>query len=77
MCKIVINLKERALVNLKTGEVIRPSCFDDLAALHNYMLQSGKGYEKQAEQMLKDVFKGEKVITKMVAAMQAKVEKNK
>ena len=67
MC-IKLNLKEKALVNCKTGELIRPSCFDSLAPLYSYLVE--KRREKEAEDLLKRVFKGEKVITKMIERSQ-------
>lgn len=61
---ILIDTKNKALVELKTGEVVYPSCFDDLIAYHAYLV--GGKHPKQACQALKDVFKGEKVISKMI-----------
>lgn len=66
MC-ILINREERALIDSKTGQIVRPSCFDDLVAYHAYLI-SGKN-NKLANQVLKDVFAGEKVISNMVAEM--------
>lgn len=68
MCHIKINLEEKALVNTKSGKIVRPSCFDTLAAYHSYLLSSRK-YE-EADDILKKVFKGEKVISKMIERAQ-------
>jgi len=65
---IHINLKEQALVNSETGEILRPSCWVDLIAYHNYLISRDK--KSAAQSMLQEVFKGEKVISKMIAAVQ-------
>ena len=65
MC-ILIDPKHKALVDSKTGKSMKPSCFDDLIAYHAYLL--GR-HPKQANQMLKDVFGGEKVMSNMVLKM--------
>ena len=63
MC-ILIDTKNKKLIESKTGESVQPACFDDLIQYHSYLI-AGK-HPKQAHQALKDVFAGEKVITKMV-----------
>lgn len=63
-----INEKEKCLVNAKNGEIIRPSCFDDLILYHRYVL-SAEG-EKAAMQVLRRVVHGEKVISDMVKYLQ-------
>jgi hypothetical protein len=68
MCKIKINHKEKALVNCKTAEIIRPTCFDSLAALHSYLC--GLKREDEADEILKKVFRGEKVISDMIEKAQ-------
>ena len=64
MCRIKINQKEKALVDGKTGEILRPSCFDELSAVHSYLL----GFQriKEADDLLKRVFEGEMVISNMI-----------
>ncbi len=62
--RILIDTKNKALVESNTGEAVYPSCFDDLIAYHAYLV-AGK-HPKQACQVLKDVFKGEKVVSKMI-----------
>ncbi len=64
MCEIHINLKEKALVRSKDGEVIRPSCWYDLISYHSYLIDTSE--EKEAKELLKKVFKGEKVISDMI-----------
>ncbi|HET8688530.1 MAG TPA: hypothetical protein VFM18_18105 [Methanosarcina sp.] len=64
MCRYHINTKERCLIDGKTGEILRPSCYDDLVMLCAY-----EG-DKDAQEILRQVFKGEKVITKMVERFQ-------
>ena len=68
MCKIRINHNEKALINTKTAEIFRPSCFDTMALLHSYYLQ--RGHQEKADELLKRVFKGEKVISDMVEKAQ-------
>ena len=68
MCKIKINHEEKALVNTKTGAIKRPSCFDFLAGYHSYLV--GRGYHDMADDILKRVFKDEKVITDMIEKSQ-------
>lgn len=69
MCIIKINYEERALIDTRDGEVLRPSCFDSLAALYSYKKQ--KGWDQAADDMLLRVFEGEKVITNMEREAQA------
>lgn len=59
-----LNTAEKILVNGDTGEVIRPSCYDDLSSYHFYLV--GRGHHAAAQSLLRDVFKGEKVISKMI-----------
>lgn len=63
-----LNEAEKAIVNGKTGEVIRPSCYSDLSMYHSYLI--GRGHEKFANNVLRDVFNGEKTISKMIANSQ-------
>lgn len=65
---ILINLKEKALVNSETGDVIRPTCWDSLVPYHAYLV--GRGHPGPAQSMLEKVFAGEKVITKMIELAQ-------
>jgi len=69
-----INEKEKAIINAKNGDVIRPSCFDDLVLYHNYVL--GTDGEKAAMQILKRVVQGEKVISNMVAYLHENTGEN-
>jgi len=59
-----INEIERCVVNGKTGEILRPSCYDDLILYHKYIL--GQQGEKEASNLLKRVVEGEKVMTNMI-----------
>jgi len=59
-----INEKEKGVVNGDTGEIVRPSCFGDLVVYHSYLLS--KQHPQFAQNLLRDVFAGEKVITKMI-----------
>ena len=63
MC-ILIDPKNKALIDSKTQTKVFPACFDDLVQYHAYLL-TGK-HPKMAQQCLKDVFKGERVITGIV-----------
>lgn len=64
MCHIKINLEEKALVNTKTAQILRPSCFDTLVIYHAYLISTQE--HQQADDLLKKVFKGEKVISDMI-----------
>jgi len=61
---IKINFKEKALIDCETAEIVRPDCFDTLVAYHSYLV--GKKRFAAAEKLLEDVFKGVKVISKMI-----------
>lgn len=65
---ILINLKEKALVNSETGDIVRPTCWDSLIPYHSYLMS--KGHPGPAQSMLEKVFTGEKVITKMIELSQ-------
>lgn len=58
-----LNIKELGVVNGDTGEIIRPSCISDLIQYHTYLVE--KGHPTFAQNLLRDVFNGEKVISKM------------
>jgi hypothetical protein len=68
MCKILINVKEKALIHNKTGVIVRPTCFDTLMAHDSYL--RGKKQCTEADELLLKVFKGEKVISKMIEESQ-------
>ena len=61
---IHINIKEQVLVDGSNGEILRVSCWNDLAPYHAYL--KSRGHHQSAQLLLDNVFKGEKVITKMV-----------
>lgn len=61
---IHINTKEKVLVDSETGEIIRPSCYDYLVQYHAYL--RSRNHHSAAQAVLAEVFKGEKVITKMI-----------
>lgn len=61
-------INEKCIINAKNGEIIRPSCFNDLVLYHNYVLDTDG--EKAALQILKRVAQGEKVISDMVEYLQ-------
>lgn len=63
-----LNDEEKAIVYGKTGEVVRPSCYTDLRMYHSYLV--GRGHTKFANSVLRDVFNGEKTISKMIANSQ-------
>jgi len=65
-----LNAVEKAIVNGKTGELVRPKCWTDLEQYHSYLMGKGKRHHREADQLLKDVFHGEQVISKMVAKSQ-------
>lgn len=68
MCVIKINFEERALVHTKTAQILRPSCFDTLVVYHSYLESKKMG--KEADDLLKKVFAGEKVISDMIEQSQ-------
>lgn len=70
MCRYHLNLKEKCLIDGKTGEILRPDCFDNLAAVYSYYL--GRKQAAQAEELIKEVFKEHKPITNMIAKFHEK-----
>lgn len=74
MCNIKINFEEKALINIKSGKIVRPSCFDTLTAYHSYLLSRRQYVE--ADEILRKVFKGEKVISKMIERAQKVISKD-
>jgi len=67
MCKYHLNHLERGIVCSDTGEIVRPSCWVDLVPYYSYLVGL-KGHKKDANCLLKRVFKGEKVISDMIIA---------
>ena len=65
---ILLNLKEKALINSETGELVRPLCWDSLAPYYSYLLD--RGHPGPAQSMLLQVFGGEKIISKMIECSQ-------
>jgi len=65
MCKYFLNEKEKCIVRSKDGEIMRPSCIDDVILYHAYLGADSK----EAQHLLKDIFHGEKVISKMVETL--------
>lgn len=63
-----LNIRERAIVDGDTGDIVHPSCWDDLSPYYSYLVE--RGHEQLAQSVLRDVMKGEKVISKMIAASQ-------
>jgi len=67
MNKYFLNTDEKCIINLNTGEIMRPPCIDDLILYHRYLV--GSGENEQAKHLLKDIFHGEQVISNMIAGM--------
>lgn len=65
---IKIDIENKTLVNTVTGETLRPECFDYLSTYYAYL--TDRKHYQVAEKLLEDVFKGEKVISKMIANAQ-------
>ena len=63
MC-ILIDTKNKMLIESKTGETVSPSCFDDLIQYHAYLC--GGKYPEEAQRALKRVFKGERIMHDML-----------
>lgn len=70
MCKkkkkeapVFLNHKEKAIVDGATGEVYRPACWIDLSAYVGYL--EGINQSEKAQDLLRKVLKGERVITDM------------
>ncbi len=61
---ILVNQKERALIDSETGIIVRPACFDTLVPYHSYLV--GRGHSTMANEVLKRVFDGEKFISKLI-----------
>ncbi len=61
---IYINHENKCLVNGKTGEIVFPTCWDDLIAYHAYL--TSRGLEAAAKGLLKDVISGNKVMSDMI-----------
>lgn len=64
----VLDNETKSIVHTGTGERMSPTCFDDLRAYCAYI--SGKHHDKAVQGILRDVFKGEKVMTKLTQAAQ-------
>ena len=64
-----LNHEEKAIVKSSTGELVRPNCWIDLSPYYDY-LSNKEGRKKEAQTLLRDVFNGEKVISKMIARSQ-------
>ena len=69
---IHINTDEGALVDGDTGKLYRPPCFKELVQYINYI--EGRGHAANTQNILKTVIAGEKFITKMIAANQARCQ---
>lgn len=65
---ILINNKEKALVDSITGDIFKPTCFDTLAPYYSYLVT--KGHQDAGQRMLQEVVKGEKFISKMISSAQ-------
>lgn len=61
---ILINLKEKMLIDSETGDVVRPSCWETLIPYHSYLC--GRNHAAMAQNVLRQVFSGERFITKMI-----------
>lgn len=72
MCKYFINENERCIVKSDSGDIIRPICIDDIMSYHAYLIS--RGHDKQAQHLLRDVAKGEMVISKMINKMRGDVK---
>lgn len=59
-----LNLPEKCIINGNDGQLMRPPCINDVIALHAYLI--GSGESQQAQQLLSNIFNGEKVITNML-----------
>jgi hypothetical protein len=61
---IHVNLKEKCLVDGDTGEILRPECFDYLSQYCSFIEE--RGHKGASQSLLRRVFDGEKVISKMI-----------
>ena len=71
---ILINIKEKALVDSETGDIVRPTCWDSLIPYYSYLVN--RSHPGPAQSMLEKVFAGEKVITKMIENHQKRTNNN-
>lgn len=62
------NHEDRSITDVQSGKTITPSCFNDLAPYVAYLC--GRGHNNYAERIIGDVFRGELVISKMIANSQ-------
>ena len=60
----IFNDDEKSITKETTNEKISPSCYNDLRAYAGYLMT--RGHLKVLNHALDDVFKGEKIISKMV-----------
>lgn len=65
MC-ILLNHKEKALIDAKNGDLVRPACFDALAQYVSYYTGKYKKADK-LQAKLKRIFKGELLLVDMIA----------
>jgi hypothetical protein len=64
MMPYIFNDNEKSITHEGSGKIIKPSCYDDLRAYTSYLLS--RGHAKNINHVLDDVFKGEKIISKMI-----------
>ena len=64
MTPYVLNDETKSIVKEVTGESFVVSCYDDLRQYYAYIV--GKSGHIEGQKMLKNVFKGEKVIQDLI-----------
>lgn len=69
MTSYSLNPETKSIIHDKTGEGFSPSCFEDLRLYCAYISGKKHGKEK-VQEILRDVFKGEKVMVKLTEAAQ-------
>jgi hypothetical protein len=60
----IFNDVEKSITKESNSDKIYPACYDDLRAYTAYL--TSKGHFKTINHALADVFKGEKIISKMI-----------
>lgn len=64
MC-ILLNTKEKILIDSKTGDIVKPSCFDGISQYVSYYKNKYRT-DDGVQRHLKKIFKGEMKLADMI-----------
>lgn len=67
---VVIDRERKVLREVSTGKEVTVGCWDDLISYYGYLVN--KGHDKYATSILRQVFDGEKFMSKLVENSQKK-----